>query len=37
MLSGALGADHDGVGHVIGDILNKVIVGVNKESKAMCN
>ena len=28
-MSGSLGGDHDGVDHVIGDRLNKVIVGFN--------
>ena len=36
-LSGSLGGDHDGVDSMISDILNKVIVGVNKGSKATCN
>jgi len=35
-LSGSLGDDHDGVDHTIGNRLNKVIVGVNKGSKAKC-
>jgi len=36
-MSVSLGGDHDGVDRAIGDKLNKVIVGVNKGSKAMCN
>jgi len=35
-LSRSLGGDHDGVDIAIGDRLNKVIVGVNKGSKAAC-
>ena len=34
-LSESLGGDHDGVDPVIGDRLNKVIVGFNKGSKHM--
>ena len=33
-LSGLLGGDHFGIDRAIGDILNKVIGGVNKRSKA---
>ena len=36
-MSGLLSGDHDGVDHAIGNRLNKVIVSVNKGSKAMCN
>jgi len=36
-LSGSLGGDHDGIDRALGDRLNKVIVGVNKGSTAMCN
>ena len=36
-LSWSLGGDHGGVDSTISDILNKVIVGVNKGSKATCN
>jgi len=36
-LSRSLGGDHDGVDCLIGNRLNKVIAGVNKESKATCN
>ena len=36
-LSRSLGGDHDGVNSSTSDILNKVIVWVNKGSKAMCN
>jgi len=36
-LSGSLGGNHDGIVCVISNILNKMIVGVNKGSKAMCN
>ena len=35
-LSGELGGNHDDVDHAIGNRLNKVIVGVKKESKVMC-
>jgi len=35
-LSWSLGGLHDDVDHVISDKLNKVIVGVNKGSKATC-
>ena len=33
-LSGSLGGNHDSVDRVIGNRLNKVIVGVNKRSRA---
>ena len=36
-LSGSLGGDHDSVDHAISDRLNKVIVWINKGSKATCN
>ena len=36
-LSVSLGGYTDGVDRAIGDRLNKVIVGVNKRSKATCN
>jgi len=36
-LSGSSCGNHDGVDRAIGDRLNKVIVGVNKGPKAMCN
>ena len=36
-LSRSLGGDHDSGDSMISDIFNKVIVGVNKGSKATCN
>ena len=36
-LSESLGGDHDGGDRGIGKRLNRVIVGVNKGSKATCN
>jgi len=36
-MSWSLGGDHDSVDRVISNRLNKVIVGVNKRSKTMCN
>ena len=35
--SRSLGGDYDGIDRAIGNILNKVIVGVNKGSKVTCN
>ena len=35
-LSRSLGGDHDSVDSMISDILNEIIVGVNKGSKATC-